>query len=391
MKMSSCRSGLEGSPVAQHRPQDVDPPTSESDESLDVSFAFGPLAIVEGPGLRRSAQAGECRLVEDVLQCLVPSPHSSIVAGPFAGVVGGGNETRVGGEMVGALEGREVSGRDQELGSEGYSHPWQASEDVSLLSGEKTLPQLLVEGLDALLESERLTSEFGDDAGGELLGRQGDALGFGRGEGLLGESVGSLDAAVSEEGAEALTSRPSDLGRSLVVRDKGKSTPTVEVQSPLQGRERGQKRLSEAGDGPAPVGDEVSAAGEEDLQLSELSLASGELPEVGPHAGLVGDDVGVASIGFGLPTVGVARAVHGEPGYVEDPLLSLPKQSQKQSRTTSGLIDGPDDLIGEGEGFVDELGEVGLVVTNLSGEQLFSRSVEHVSPVGLFAGIDPDP
>jgi hypothetical protein len=101
--------------------------------------------------------------------------------------------------------------------------------------------------------------------------------------------------------------------------------------------------------------------------------------------------VGIAGIGLGLSRIGVAGALHGEAGDVEDPLLSLPQQSQQKSRTAAGLVDGPDDLIGEGESFVDELGEVGLVVFDLSGEQFFSRSVEHVSPMDLFPSIDPDP
>jgi hypothetical protein len=38
MKMSSCRWGLEGGPVAQHRPQDVDPPSRQRDQGLWVCF-----------------------------------------------------------------------------------------------------------------------------------------------------------------------------------------------------------------------------------------------------------------------------------------------------------------------------------------------------------------
>jgi hypothetical protein len=43
MKMSSRRAGLEGGSVTQHRPQYVDPPTRQSDESLSI------LAEVERP------------------------------------------------------------------------------------------------------------------------------------------------------------------------------------------------------------------------------------------------------------------------------------------------------------------------------------------------------
>src|SRR5215216_5773216 len=109
MKMSSHRSTLEGSAITQHRPQDVDPPPGEGDQCLDVPLAFGPLPIVEGSGLRSAAQAGEGRLVEDSFKELVSASHPPIVSRPLAGVVGGGYQPGVGGELVGALEGREVS------------------------------------------------------------------------------------------------------------------------------------------------------------------------------------------------------------------------------------------------------------------------------------------
>ena len=51
MKMSSRRTDLEGGSVAQHRPDNIDPPTRQGDESLGVPFALSPLAIVEGSGL----------------------------------------------------------------------------------------------------------------------------------------------------------------------------------------------------------------------------------------------------------------------------------------------------------------------------------------------------
>ncbi len=77
MKMSSCRAGLEGSPVAQHRPQNVDPSARQGNEGLrSVPLAFSPLALVEGSGLRRATQAGEGRVVEDPFEHLVaPAPR----------------------------------------------------------------------------------------------------------------------------------------------------------------------------------------------------------------------------------------------------------------------------------------------------------------------------
>jgi hypothetical protein len=116
MKMSSRRAGFEGGSITEHRPDYVHPPTGERDECLNVPLALGPLSVVESPGLRRAAQAGEGRLVEDPLEVLVTSSHPGVVGDPFSGVAGGGHEARVGGEMVGAFEGREVPYGEEELG-----------------------------------------------------------------------------------------------------------------------------------------------------------------------------------------------------------------------------------------------------------------------------------
>ncbi len=68
MKMSSPeRRRFEGRPIAQHGPQDVDPPSGKRDETLGVPLSLPPLAVVEGPGVRRGAQAGERREEEDPL------------------------------------------------------------------------------------------------------------------------------------------------------------------------------------------------------------------------------------------------------------------------------------------------------------------------------------
>ena len=66
MKMSS-HGGSEPLAVAQHRPQDVDPPPSEGDQRLRVPLVLAPLAVVEGPGGGRG-EAGEGRQVEDALE-----------------------------------------------------------------------------------------------------------------------------------------------------------------------------------------------------------------------------------------------------------------------------------------------------------------------------------
>ena len=88
MNMSSRRAALERGSIVQHRPQDVDSPASERNQSLGVPLAFAPLVVVEGSGLRWSVQAGKRQLVEDPLEGLVSSPHPAVVTHPLAGVTG---------------------------------------------------------------------------------------------------------------------------------------------------------------------------------------------------------------------------------------------------------------------------------------------------------------
>lgn len=126
MVMSSDDGRLKPRAVAQYRPEDVGPATDQRGEGLVVSLALGPLAIVVGPGLGSRAEAGEGRLVEDPPEDLVAASHPAKVADPLAGVMGGGNETGVGDELVGASEcARGVT--DQELSAQEWPHAGQAN------------------------------------------------------------------------------------------------------------------------------------------------------------------------------------------------------------------------------------------------------------------------
>jgi len=83
MTMSSRDGRFESLLVADHGPEDVDPPSSQSYEGLGVPFTLRTLAVVERPGRRRT-QAGEGRLVEDPLEHPVSAAHPPVV--PRAGV-----------------------------------------------------------------------------------------------------------------------------------------------------------------------------------------------------------------------------------------------------------------------------------------------------------------
>src|SRR3712207_5242624 len=152
MKMSSRRAGLECGSVTQHRPQNIDPSSSERNQGLGMPLAFRPLAVVEGPGLRSAAQTGKSRLVEHPFEHLVAAAHPAIVTSAFARVSGRRYQPGVGSELVCTPEGPEVACCYQELSPEDRSHAWQAREDSSLGAGEKTLLKLPIESGDLLLE-----------------------------------------------------------------------------------------------------------------------------------------------------------------------------------------------------------------------------------------------
>ena len=106
------------------------------------------------------------------------------------------------------------------------------------------------------------------------------------------------------------------------------------------------------------------------MQLGDLLLTWPELAEVRPHPGLVGDDAGVTGIGFGLPAVSVAGAIHAETWDVEDSLVAFPQKRQQECCATSRLIYCPDNLLGQRENFIYESQDICLVVLDLPAEQL---------------------
>lgn len=215
--MSSRRPGLERGSVTQHRPHYVDPATRQRDEGLSVPLTLRPLAVVERPGLRRSTEAGEGRLVEYALEDLVPSSHPSVVTDPLTGVISGGHQPSVGSESISTLEGRKVSYSDQKLRSKKRSHTRQTSEDWCLRAGEKTLSELLVDALDAVFEGENLSGKLCNDARSEVLCGKSNALGSGCSKCLVRYAIEPFDAAVSEIGSNTLLARSSKPCRGLVV------------------------------------------------------------------------------------------------------------------------------------------------------------------------------
>jgi hypothetical protein len=54
-----------------------------------------------------------------------------------------------------------------------------------------------------------------------------------------------------------------------------------------------------------------------------------EFTKARSHSSLIGDEVGIAGIGFGLPAVGVADSIHAEARDVEDLLITFPQEERQ--------------------------------------------------------------
>ena len=85
--------------------------------------------------------------------------------------------------------------------------------------------------------------------------------------------------------------------------EEDKGTFAVQIRCSLQCREQRHQRLSQAGDGPALVDDEISAASEQELRLGELLFTCSKFAEVRAHPCPICDEVGITGIGFRLAPV----------------------------------------------------------------------------------------
>ena len=88
-----------GGAVAEHGPEDVESATGQGEHCLDVGFAFGAFAVVEGPAVGR-AERGEGGLIEETLKCLVAGIGAPDGA-RLARLPENGGEACGGGEPVG--------------------------------------------------------------------------------------------------------------------------------------------------------------------------------------------------------------------------------------------------------------------------------------------------
>ena len=130
---------------------------------------------------------------------------------------------------------------------------------------------------------------------------------------------------------------------------------------------------------------------DEQFEFSEQLIAGPESGQIPAHPGQFRDESGVAGVGFGFTTVGVAGPVHRDAGRVEHPLAPLPKERQQQRGAPTGLVNGPGGLCSQSEDLLEKDTEVGLIVLDPTREQDTALGVEHHRPVELLSDIDADP
>lgn len=160
---------------------------------LHVVIAVG--AVADDAGL-----GGE---IEDAAEASAVSLGAVKVAGAASGVAWNGHEAGGGGEVACVCVSAQVTGCDDELGSQDGAHARQGLDDVGLGVGVEGLPYLLVDVLEPVVQGEDLRGDVRGTAGRDILAGQRDVLSPGDLQGGGGDCVGVADVASPEPGGEA--------------------------------------------------------------------------------------------------------------------------------------------------------------------------------------------
>ena len=151
---------LEGLPVLEHGPEDVDASAREGDEGLVVAFSFSPFAIVEDAAVG-GVQRAEGGLVEDALQGLIAAGRS-LEKADFTGLPQHRSEPGRRGQGIGGAEALEVACLVDQLGGEHGPHAGQAADEGGARVASEQGLQLFVELGDALAGAECLDGQLAD-------------------------------------------------------------------------------------------------------------------------------------------------------------------------------------------------------------------------------------
>lgn len=125
--------------------------------------------------------------MEDTAEASAVALGAVEVAGAASGVTWNGHETGGGGEAACVGVGAQVTGGDDEFGSQDGARTRQGLDEVGPGAGAEGLPDLLVDVLEPVVQGGDLRGGVRDDAGGDIPARQRDvpsAGGLQGGEGI---------------------------------------------------------------------------------------------------------------------------------------------------------------------------------------------------------------
>jgi hypothetical protein len=196
---------------------------------------------------------------------------------------------------------------------------------------------LPVDLADLLVEHDHFTGERGDHRCDRLLSGDTGVLSLGGLHGGAGQGSTPSELPVPEPLFEPPGAEPADGGWCLVAGEEDQGAVVAQVEGALEGGEDSGQKAPKAVDGSGAVADQVGTTAGEQRELDDGFVAGPDRLQIAEHAGLVGDDVRVASIGLTLAAVASRRPVNGPAGDVEHLLVVVEQKSDDESGPAAEL------------------------------------------------------
>lgn len=280
--------------VTDQGPQDVDAAAGEREESLDVAFALGALAIVKFSRVGVALNADQRGDVEDALQATVVSRRSVVVAADLAGVAWAGATPHEGREPVGRGKASRLP-PTAVRNSAPRIVPMPGRDSItSASSWSRNRPSMSLSvsaifSLRAITSLARVCTIF--------------AMAFSPTTAVCWRSAASTTFSARAAALQTLRLRSqaveagaADRGRCLVSGQQHQRADVTEVEIPFQGREHAVQQGLEPVGGAGPVGDQIDAVVSQQPQLDRGFVAGADRLQIAAHPGLIGDHAGVTGV-----------------------------------------------------------------------------------------------
>ncbi len=335
------RGRVVGAAVAEHGVDDVGAASGEADQGGVVSFAGGSFAVVVGAA-GGVGQGGECGQEQRGFQGVVAALGSGFAFDRGAGAAGDWGEAGVSGEVPGGGEPGAVAddgedldgGPDPESGHRGQDR----SKRVGLQAGFELVGELVAFGVDLA----QLPGDAGDDTGERGRAGNGQALGVERGQDLGGKGAGQSRRPGPHRLGDPVSAELSQGLRGGRGREQVEHATAVQAwpEQAFQGGMNMQQGVAQPVRQPGALPSQVIVVTGEHSEFGEgLVVGADPAQGVRHRPGGLGDHVGVAGVGLGLPGMQVGDAAHRQPGQVghRDPQITSDGDGQRSDR--GGLVD----------------------------------------------------